>query len=305
MLLTIAPKGEKGRAFSADMIAHATADVLWTDADKARRPLWAVFAGPSEQLRAFTENLRLGHAATVGTERGATRYEFLKSTPYRWWTRALPAGGSVTTVGHPSLLSWRVPTEEAYRYRFLVLPARSWLAAQRFDLSGVRETLEALQASATKDRIATVLESRDYRTSREIYKSRLQIEAPAPHDIWKPARQPEPLSDLLGYGALLLHYLDHRLPLPVPRDPVFGLWLLLVGHHGEGPIRLAGRDLHDDHYGKTRIGYHVETPESAGCAPGFVFSPGIAAQFRTSDLDAIKFWLAREVQRWADVTGRV
>lgn len=305
MLLTIATKGEKGRAFSADMIAHATADVLWTDADKARRPLWAVFAGPSEQLRAFTENLRLGHAATLGTERGATRYEFMKSAPYRWWTRPLPAGGSVTTVAHPSLLSWRAPVEDAYRYRFLVLPARSWLAAQRFDLSGVRETLEALKVSATKDRIATDRVNRSYYADQDDYKSRLQIEAPAPHNIYKPVRPPESLSDLLGYGALLLHYLDHRLPLPVPRDPVFGLWMLLVGHHGEGPIRLAGRETHDDYHAKERIGYRVETPENAGCAPGFVFSPGIAAQFRHSDLDVIKFWLAREVQRWADVTGRV
>jgi len=297
MLLTIQPKGEKGRAFSADLVAHATADLLWNDTDtNCTRPLWAVFAGPSEQLRAFTENLRLGHVASSGTDRGASRFEFLKSAPYRWWTRLLPAGGSCTTVAHPSFLSWRVPAEDAFRYRFLVIPARSWLAAQRFDLGRASLTLDRLLASSIADEVATDSEyvSTDYETYpyRNIYriKTRIRVEG-------------EPLADLLGYGALLLHYLDHRLPLPIPRDPVFGAWLLLVGHYGRGPVRLQSRIV--SRYDE-RIGYVVETPDAAGCAPGFVFSGHWLMGQRLSgeaELQAIAGWLAREVKRWSDVGG--
>ncbi len=299
MILTIEPKGEKGRAFSADLLAHATADALWTDADtKNTRPVWAVFAGPSEQLRAFMENLRLGHPARTSSDRNADRFEFLRSAPYRWWTRSLPAGGSVLTVAHPSLLSWRVPAEETYRYRFLVIPALAWLAAQSFDLDRARALLDRLIASSVADEVAVTYADRnyDYATGRVrvSYKTEINV---------TPERSGEPLHDLLGYGALLLSYLDHRLPLPVPRDPVFGAWLLLVSQYGKGPVVLSSRA-----DGDTRrwLGYTVEDPNAAGCAPGFLFTPrrfGFHHSGPDGELKAISEWLAREVRRWFAVGG--
>lgn len=293
MLLTIEAKGGKGRSFTAECLTYATADRLWVDADtNARRPIFAVFAGPSEELRAFTENLKLGHAASEGTkERGATRYEFLRSVPYRWWTRALPAGGSVTSVAHPSLLSWRLPLEDAYRYRFVALPSLAWMASQRHDVGAARVVLDRLRASALADHVAPTYDREVYEGGRRtvLYKSAVELDSP----------HGEPLSAMLGYGTLLLHYLDARLPLPIPRDPVFGTWLLLLSHYTNGAVHIGGRPGRDDHY---RRGLFVHEPQAAGLTGGFMFGIGRAPDV---ELTEISTWIAREVQRWHRVSGRV
>lgn len=291
--LTIQPKGDKGRAFSAEMLSYATADALWNHADtRVTRPLWAVFAGPSEALRAFVENLRLGNVASVGLERGAERFEFQRSVPFRWWTRPLPAGGSVTSVAHPSLLSWRAPVEDDYRYRFMVLPSVRWLGNQRFDQDRASRLLDRLIRSSERDGIAVEHGRYDPVLNDYVRKSKIRVEV-QDHNGRIVA---EPLQDLLGYGALLLHYLDHRLPLPIPRDPVFGAWLLLVSQYGNGPAHMATRSSVYDR-GAGAIGYVVHEPGAAGCAPGFVFSA------QKNDLPGVSKWIAREVSRWATVGG--
>lgn len=288
MLLTIEPKGEKGRAFGAECLSYATADRLWVDSQTThKRPVWATFAGPSEALRAFGENLRLGHAARHSTHsytsRGDTRFEFLRSVPYRWWTRPLPAGGSMLNVAHTSILSWRVPPEESLRYKFMVIPALSWIEAQRFDVDAARADLGRLIKSSVRDEIATTSWDR---------KSKIDIEGLAERGFG------ERLHTLIGYGALLLHYMDHRLPLPIPRDPVFGAWLLLVGHYGDGPVSLNSRTSSE---AQRYLGVEVHEPSASGCASGFTFhgyqGSGDVVLKRISD------WLAREVRRWADVVG--
>lgn len=300
MNVTIQPKGDKGRAFSADLVAYAVADRLWTPAasPNVERPLWAVFAGPSEALRAFVENLRLGNPAAVGKGNGARRFEFLRSAPYRWWTRPLPAGGSCTVAAHPSLLGWQAPVEDAYRYRFLVLPARAWMDAQTFDLDGARAILNRLIGSALSDGIAKTLDRDEYRAGQriEVYSSKIVVDPNPAHRA--PEVGAEGAHALLGYGALLLHYLDHRLPLPLPRDPVFGAWLLLVGHYEGRFTRIQSRMGDLVFHERDADHYLVETPSAAGVAPGFLFNGG-------SSLEPIAEWLAREVSRWFRVVGRV
>ena len=301
MILTIEPKGEKGRAFGAECLSYATADGLWSETQTThKRPIWATFAGPSEALRAFGENLRLGHVArhnvNAYASRGDTRFEFLRSVPYRWWTRPLPAGGSMLSVAHPSLLSWRVPPEESLRYRFMSLPALSWLEAQRFDLDGARKSLDLLIASSVEDRIAVAYADRDYSVypHRERYKSKISVEGLTERGFG------DPIHALIGYGAVLLHYMDHRLPLPVPRDPVFGAWLLLVGHYGDGPVSLNSRIDSDL---RRAYGIEVHEPKASGCSTGFTFHGFRGSTDR--QLKQIGDWLAREVRRWADVVGGV
>lgn len=301
MILTIEPKGEKGRAFGAECLSYATADGLWSETQTThKRPIWATFAGPSEALRAFGENLRLGHVArhnvNAYASRGDTRFEFLRSVPYRWWTRPLPAGGSMLSVAHTSLLSWRVPPEESLRYRFMSLPALSWLEAQRFDLDGARKSLDLLIASSVEDRIAVACADRDYSVYpyQDRYKSKISVEGLTERGFG------DPIHALIGYGAVLLHYMDHRLPLPIPRDPVFGAWLLLVGHYGDGPVSLNSRIDSDL---RRAYGIEVHEPKASGYSTGFTFHGFRGSADR--QLKQIGDWLAREVRRWADVVGGV
>lgn len=291
MKLMIDPKGDKGRSFRAELVSYATADTLWNGTDtNAERPIWAVFAGPTEELRAFVENLRLGNPASTSRERGAKRFEFIRSAPYRWWVRALPADGSCATVVHPSILGWQQPVEDNLRLRFAVLPALSWLAAQRFDEDRARVLLDRLLAHATREGVAVQTDRWDYDSRQYTYKTKIDLEVR--HDKRLIG---ESLHDLLGYGALLLHYLDHRLPLPLPRDPVFGTWLLLLGHYeGRCLTTIHSRRRTQDRYGEK---YVVDNPDKSGCAEGFIFHAGY------SEVSHLSEWLGREVQRWFAVGG--
>jgi hypothetical protein len=296
VILTIAPKGEadaKGRAFSADLIAHVTADALWNDAEtKNVRPIWAVFAGPAEQIRAFSANLLLGNVAMHGKDRGATRFEFLRSAGYRTWTRPLPAGGVVTTFCLPSLLSWAVPVAEEHRFKFACLPSLRWLAAQKFDLDTARRRLLTLEMLAFESGIARQLERHDWSTGRNIHSPAMKLGG----------IEDAQLHRFLGYGVQLLHYMDHRLPFPIPRDPVFGAWLLLVGVEN-GPIRMTERAAHRDRGFYRDESMKVADVASAGAAPGFIFAPRFIPDCHLSaDLDTqasyLGNWLGAEVQRW-------
>ena len=269
MLLTIAPKGEKGRAFSAHLLSYAVADTLWVSADnRATRPIWAVLAGPSEQLRAFTANLLLGAVATDGKDRGGFQMEIQRSAPYRSWTRQLAGGGSTVTFALPGLLGWAPPLREEHRFRFIILPERAWVDAQRFDLDDAADMLAGLSAHEAAETRHTPI----------------------------PPLSADLLHRFLGYGGLLLHYLDARLPLPLPRSPVFGAWLIV--HAIERHYMIAAPERPASRWGHGRDVYTVSTPERAGVYPGVMFRGH-------DDQEQNARWLGREVARWFTCGGGV
>ena len=303
----IEPKGERGRSFETTCVAYATADKLWRQDDgNTMRPVWAVFAGSAQEVSAFAENILLGHVAKSDLrpkQRDVTRMEFVRSAGYRHWSRTLSSGGAVHTFALPSLLDATPPTEDRLRLRFVAIPARAWLAQQTFDLDAARVRLDALVELLVTER---------------------RFEAHRQNDASRNYRQEIVLTDdprtvadgrlhyLLGLGALLLHYLDARNPRPVPRDPVFGAWLVMLGRR-DGPLRTEA----DTSYSSDGGNYDVYQSEKAGALPGFMFSPSlIGAQRRSGPWDKpvretrdeptmLGDWLAPEVMRWVKAGGRL
>ena len=304
----IEPKGERGRSFETTCVAYATADKLWRQDDgNTMRPVWAVFAGSAQEVGAFAENLLLGHVAKSDLrpkQRDVTRMEFVRSAGYRHWSRTLSSGGAVHTFALPSLLDATPPTEDRLRLRFVAIPARAWLAQQTFDLNTARVRLDALVEILVAERR---FEAKAAKTIPWDFRIELTQRDDDPRTVGNGR-----LHYLLALGALLLHYLDARNPRPVPCDPVFGAWLVMLGRR-DGPLRTEA----DTAYTSDGGNYDVYQSKKAGALPGFMFSPSlIGAQRRSSPWDKpvretrdeptmLGDWLAPEVMRWVKAGGRL
>ena len=303
MRLIIEKKEGKGRSFSAELVSWAEADPLWnTTETKNRRPIWAVFAGPAEELRAFTANLLLGHVASNRAankwngrrDKEAECFEFLKSAGYRAWTRPLPAGGVAVTFCLPHLLSWTVPQNEDFHHKFAVIPALSQISAWRFNLEAAFNQLRALEDAAFAAGVARHDDGYDWRALISHYSPAMKLAELKPAELHRH----------LCYGALLLHYLESRLAQPLPRVPTFGAWLFLLGIE-QGAIRTPERKSRD----QERSGYAWEAafqttdPDRAGAAPGFSFNGARFGGTPEQQAKAIREWLGAEVVRWFNVTG--
>jgi hypothetical protein len=304
--MIIAPKSAGGARFTADLVAYAEAGAAWPGggADGAIRPVWAVLCAPEEQLRAFTANVVLGHPANSllpGYEtRGSVRLELLRSAGYRHWTRLLPGGGAVVTFVLPEIMAWELPPDPERRAVFGCMPALSWLAAQRFDVAAARSALVRLGDDAyQRDGVGRgVVQAHDYNRRLDTHGPKLALGA----------LDDATLHRYLGYGAALIHYADNRLRYPIPRDPVFGAWLLLVGVEN-GPISMAERRTVTEWArpeDKPRDLWVTHRPEAAGCAPGFLFNVARKAWWSTAAQREtfLREWLAGEVQRWYRVQRR-
>jgi hypothetical protein len=292
--LVIDKKEGKGRAFSAELVAYAEADPLWNTTDtKNHRPIWAVFAGPAEQLRAFSANLLLGHLATDGKDRDAERFEFLKSAGYRAWTRPLPAGGVAVTFCLPHLLSWQVPQDEELHHKFAVIPALELISGWTFDLDVALRLLLAMESSAFNDGIGRREDGYDWSTQTSSYSPALKIDDLEGH---------KDLHRFLSYGALLLHYLEHRLPQPLPRSPVFGAWLFLLGIE-QGCVRSTERQSEEQRRYSRTSAYVVTGAEKAGAADGFTFNGAHLGGSSEKRGKAIAEWIGAEVVRWHKIGG--
>lgn len=192
MRLVIAPKGEKGRSFTANLLAHAHANTLWENGTSGdcHRPVWMVLGGTEQEMRAFSANLLTGKKAETQTDHGwrqrGTKFEILKSAGYTHHSYKI-GGGVVTTFYLPDLLRLDPGMVDPAGVKFVVIPAAAWVSAQRFDLVAARERLLALGSEIKMD--------------------------------------DEALHVALAEGALLLAYLDRRCRFPIPFSPVFGAWL--------------------------------------------------------------------------------
>ena len=189
MEITIDPKGDKGRSFSAELLAYAEADSLWesggTSAASVHRPIWAVIGGSELEMKAFLANLLTGKVASHAKH---LKFEFLRSVGYAHHTVKI-GGGAVTTLYLPELFNIDPGMVDPDHVRFVVIPPKAWVDAQHFDLAEARSILEALDDTPWKA------------SDSEVH-------------------------ELLAEGVLFLSYVDRRCRYPIPFSPVLGAWLV-------------------------------------------------------------------------------
>ncbi len=268
--LVIAPKGEKGRSFAAELLAAIEVDHLWeygrTTTD-VRRPVWMVVASSEQNMRAFHANLLTGkRAETVSNNSTKERWELVPSAGYAHHSRRI-GNSVVTTYFLPELLRLDPGMVDPVNIRFMAIPAKAWVDSQSFDLPAARARLLQL-ADVTP---AAILESQK---RWEQAGERLSV-----------VLSDEALHLLLCEGSLMLAYLDRRCRYPIPFDPVFGAWLNLVCR--EDQLLMRPTNLY-------RGGFRTVTPENVNAFPGFAFM---------SSHDTFGTTLSREVRRWFNTTG--
>lgn len=148
----IAPADEgKGRTFRATMLASVEADLLWQgglNSGDHIRPVWAMFAGSDQEMRAFSANLQMGRRITFarrgGYSRKEDRMEFLKSSGFRSiWQRE--EEGSIVTVFLPELIEIDPGMVDPMGIKFVLLPSHDWHAAQHLDIQPMIKHAERLQ----------------------------------------------------------------------------------------------------------------------------------------------------------------
>lgn len=264
--LVIAPKGDKGRAFAAELLAWAEADPLW-DFGRAntetKRPIWMVVAGSEQEMRAFSANLLTGKTACrAKSNKPEDRFEIVKSAGFMHHSRKV-GDGVATTFYYPELLRIDPGMVDPEAIRFVVIPARAWVWAQSFDLEAARTRLLQL-AGVTPDEIRAA--ARGYRPLGE------QLSA---------ILTDEDLHVLLAEGSLMLAYLDRRCRFPIPFDPVFGAWLLLACRL-QLIVHRPSTDYRGGHYRMTGA-------DNVNVYPGFTFH---------ASHDSFGAVLANEIQRW-------
>lgn len=141
----ILPQTEgKGRTFKALLLASVEADLLWTGGQTVSdnlRPVWAMFAGSEQELRAFTANLLSGRKAIFPKRNGWGRkkedqLEILRSAGYQtFWQRE--AEGSIVTLYLSDLFQMDPGMVDPEGIRFVLLPTQEWAQAQKFDVAPV------------------------------------------------------------------------------------------------------------------------------------------------------------------------
>lgn len=152
----IEPKSEgKGRTFHALMLASVEADLLWSGGQSDNmRPIWAMFAGSQQELRAFMANLATGRFAVVdrnGYRSGKQdRIEFLRSARYQTiWQRE--DEGCVATMYLPDLFKLDPGMVNPAGVGFVLLPTQEWHARQSIDTAPLARHLERCGAAGTPE----------------------------------------------------------------------------------------------------------------------------------------------------------
>jgi hypothetical protein len=132
IVLRIEPKGDRGRSFSATLLASAEADPLWeggrTSGD-TRRPVLLVLAGSETELRPFVANLLTSRAALFNKK---DRLEILKSAGYETFWQRHPEG-AIATLYLPELLDLDPGMVEPTGARFVCLAGDDWLRSDPVD----------------------------------------------------------------------------------------------------------------------------------------------------------------------------
>lgn len=262
--LSILPKGDKGRVFSAELLAHAEADSLWENGGTGdgHRPIWMVIAATEQEMRSFLANFLAGRPAVMGNSHrksASDKIEVLRSSGFAYHSRRL-GGGMVTTIYLPDLFRLDPGMVDTAGVKFVVLPPKAWVVAQKFDITQARERLLSL--------------------------ANLDLATIAQNEALSGILDDDQLHVLLAEGSLLLAYLDRRCRYPIPFDPIFGAWLLITSQ----VHRLMSRP--DGRYGSRRDMYRIEGAENVNVLPGFAFG---------ASHEALGQLLSTEVRRWHNI----
>lgn len=137
--IEIAPQVEgKGRTFRAVLLASVRADLFWPGGMTAtdnERPVWAMFAGSEQELRAFMANLTSGRKADMPKPygHGDDRMEILRSAGFQTtWQRE--AEGSIATVFLPELFQLDPGLVDPAGIKFIILPTGTLIRRQVLDV---------------------------------------------------------------------------------------------------------------------------------------------------------------------------
>jgi hypothetical protein len=151
----------KGRAFHAVLLASVEADQLWAGGNTSTdniRPVWAMFAGSDQELRAFVANLQMGRKANLQRagyyRRGKEdRVEFLKSSGFQTiWQRE--EEGSLVTVFLPELFQMDPGMVDQEVIRFVLLPTQGWHKKQEIDAAPLIKHAKKCGYTLPPERIA-------------------------------------------------------------------------------------------------------------------------------------------------------
>jgi len=129
-------EGGKARSFRALRLASVEADMLWPggQADTVtQRPVWSMFCGSDQEMRAFAANWTAGRRASLlSNNRKADRMELLKSANFSATWQREPEGTILTTF-LPELFQMDPGMISEAGAAFIVLPTVEWLGAQEID----------------------------------------------------------------------------------------------------------------------------------------------------------------------------
>lgn len=266
--IQIAPQSEgKGRTFRATFLAAVEADLLWGGGETVTdntRPIWAMFAGSDNELRAFMANLASGRKATFlakrqGYRRKADCLEILKSYGYRMtWQRE--EEGSIATIFLPELFQIDPGMVDPKGATFVMLPTQAWYEQQRMDVDTVWPLIQHARRCGYKDQTEAELAN------------------------WA----------LLSF--LFATYLDRRTRCPLVADGRFYFQLMLscLKHKLATFSTVPDRSYYDTEFGQhASLRYHELNTTAVNLLPGLAFK---------ADHETLEKLLAHEVEQFFAVT---
>lgn len=181
------PDTRRARTFEAVCVGSVLANrLIEVSAGNTDRPVWACFAGPDQQLRAFMANVRLGRRMDLVSSqyqyRKNNRFEFLKTGGFQVTWQVEPEG-SIATIYVDDLFRLDPGMVDPEGIRFILMPTETWLSDQDIAIEPGRRAIQA--------RTGKVVDAR-----------------------------------FIRLASLFCAYLDRRTRCPIVNDPVFHAQLL-------------------------------------------------------------------------------
>lgn len=223
-------------------LASVEADMLWSGGRTETtnmRPVWSMFVGSDQEMRAFTANLTTGRKAEFPSQtygrRSVDRIELLKTARYQTVWQREPEGSIVTTF-LPELFNMDPGMVDTEGASFIALPTLAWLADQKID------------------DVAAIM-----RHGKDFLPKGVELE----EDI---------LARLVPMSFLFCTYLDRRTRCPLVSDGRFYLQFLLVCLRDGLASWSQDRFYHHNNFGIQRSFMFTESDtENVGLAPGIAF----------------------------------
>lgn len=234
------PDSRRARTFEAVCVGTVMADRLVdVSGTSVERPVWACWAGPDQQLRAFMANVRLGRRIEMESSAYASRrdkkFEFLKKGGFQVVWQVEPEG-SLATIYVDELFRLDPGMVDPDGIRFIVMPDEAWLSTQ--------EVVTGPACRAVLARSGRPVDARFVRLA-----------------------------------TLFAAYLDRRTRCPIVNDPVFHAQLLyacLEAGVAEWPERSDpyGFTFENDRYRRYGTGFQQVGTDRIGLGPGLCCRAG-------------------------------